>query len=100
MSKKRTIEVDGIEISVKETEFECVWNTGGACHENVWEVEMFDNQISVPICENHLRDHIAIMTLHAQGYDVEKILNSEPEWRREEILTVKLSGLDNTEVKI
>lgn len=84
----------------KKTDEKCVWLLGTPCSGDTYEVEMFDHQIRIPICEGHLEQHKEIMTLHKNKYDVEEILNQTPEWRKQETLTLKLSGLDNDEVDL
>ena len=78
----------------------CVWHIGTPCSENdtTWQ-EMFNHQIRIPICGDHFEQHKEIMLLHKNGYDVEEILNATPEWRKQEVLTLKLSGLETGEVE-
>jgi hypothetical protein len=78
----------------------CVWHIGTPCSDNDtdWK-EMFNHQIRIPICANHYEQHLEIMLLHKNSYDVEEILNATPEWRRAEVLTLKLSGLETGEVE-
>ena len=81
-------------------EEKCVWLIGTPCSDNdtTWK-EMFNHQIRIPICANHFEQHLEIMLLHKNGYDVEEILNATPEWRKQEVLTIKLSGLDSGDVE-
>lgn len=76
------------------TNLKCVWNMGSKCSENVYDVEIFQNQIKVPICENHLQDHEYVMILHRNGYDVEEVIQKDADYRKEEVLTIKLAGID------
>ena len=78
----------------------CVWHIGTPCSENdtTWQ-EMFNHQIRIPICADHFAQHKEIMLLHKNGYDVEEILNATPEWRKQEVLTLTLSGLETGEVE-
>jgi len=66
----------------KEKELTCVWNMGYDCSGDVTQEEIMDKQISVPVCELHLKDHKQIMFLHKHGEDVEKVLMSSPEERQ------------------
>jgi hypothetical protein len=68
---------------------------GTPCEGKVEEVEMFDGQIKIPICEQHLEEHRDIMILHKHKYDIEEILQESAEYRRQEVLVLKLSGLDD-----
>lgn len=88
--------------NLEATDLRCVWNMGGKCSEKVYDVSMFDNMIKIPICEDHLDDHERVMLLFKNGYDIEEIIQKDTEWRKGEVLTLKLSGLlkDNGETKI
>lgn len=78
----------------------CVWNMGTPCDGEVQEMKLFEQQIEVPMCESHLEQHKEVMILHKNGYDVEEVLQETPEYRRREVLTLKLSGLDTDDVEI
>ena len=78
----------------------CVWDMGTECSDDVKEVELFNSQIKIPICSKHLEEHKYIMVLHRNGYDIEEILQQTPEYRKGEYLILKLSGLDDEDVKI
>lgn len=82
-------------MSEKKQELRCVWNMGGECDGEVKEVEFFNHQIKVPVCEGHVEQHTHVMILHKNGYDVEEILQETAEWRKGEVLTLQLSGLDD-----
>ena len=71
----------------------CVWNLGTPCGGELKRLELFHEQIRVPICENHTEEHKIIILLFNNGYDVEEILNQTAEWRKQEALTIQLSGL-------
>jgi len=71
----------------------CVWNLGTPCGSCVEEKKLFHNQIKVHICDNHFEEHKIIILLFNNGYEVEKILNQDAEWRKHEALTIQLSGL-------
>ena len=81
-------------------ELKCVWNMGTECSGEVIEVEFFDGQIKVPVCTNHIEEHKQVMILHKNKYDVEEILQQTPEYRKGEVLILKLSGLDDSDVKL
>jgi hypothetical protein len=86
--------------NTKKEELKCVWHIGTPCCGEVKEVEMFGHQIRIPICENHVAEHKEIMLLNKNGYDVEEILNQTAEWRKQETLTLQLSGLDSGDVEL
>jgi len=75
----------------------CVWGMGDACSGEIEEVEFFDSQIKVPVCANHIEQHKFVMILAKNDYDVEEILQETSEYRKGEVLLLKLSGLDNTD---
>jgi hypothetical protein len=77
----------------EETKDGCVWNLGTPCGGSVEEKKLFHDQIKVPICENHFEEHKIIILLFNNGYEVEEILNQDAEWRKQEALTIQLSGL-------
>jgi hypothetical protein len=83
-----------------EKKLKCVWNMGTDCSDDVKEVEFFNAQIKVPVCGNHVEQHKYVMILHKNGYDVEEILQQTPEYRKGEVLVLKLSGLDDSEVDL
>jgi hypothetical protein len=85
--------------AVKEEEA-CVWQISNNCSNTLTRLEMFNHQIRVPICTRHAEEHAEIMLLHKNGYDVEEILNQTAEWRKQEVLTLKLSGLDKGDVPL
>jgi len=95
-AKKIEIELLGDTYQVTETDLMCVWDTDGPCDEDkVYMIDMFEDQIALPVCRNHAIDHLCVMKLHANDYDVDKITGETPEWRREEVLTIQLAGLDD-----
>src|SRR5574337_655780 len=59
----------------KSTESECVWKLGTPCGGKVSEVELFNKQILVPICSNHLHEHRIIMSLGKADCDIEQVLD-------------------------
>jgi hypothetical protein len=80
----------------------CVWMTGTECTENAIgeEHKLFSKQIKVPICQNHVEEHTHIMILCNNGYDVEQVLQETPEYRKQQVLILKLAGLDISGVEI
>lgn len=78
----------------------CVWNMGTDCSDEIKEVEFFNTQIKVPVCSNHVEQHRYVMVLHKNNYDVEEILQQTPEFRKGEVLVLKLSGLDDSDVEL
>jgi len=84
----------------KKSKLKCVWNMGTECTDDVEEVELFGNQIKVPICKEHVEHHKYVMILHKNGYDVEEVLAESPEYRKGEVLVLKLSGLDTDDIDL
>jgi hypothetical protein len=84
----------------KQAEEGCVWQISNTCTDTLTQLKMFNNQIKIPICTRHVEEHRDIMLLHKNGYDVEEILNQTPEWRKAEVLTLQLSGLDTGDVPL
>ena len=83
------------------SKLKCVWNMGTDCSNDVEEVQFFGTQIKVPVCKCHVEEHSYVMILHRNGYDIEEVLQQTPEWRKKEVLTIKLAGLeDEEEVKL
>ena len=78
----------------------CVWNMGTDCSGTVKEVEFFNKQIKVPVCEAHVEQHKFVMILHKNDYDVEEILQKSNDYRKQEVLVLKLSGLDDSDVDL
>ncbi|MFA5024276.1 MAG: hypothetical protein WC523_04930 [Patescibacteria group bacterium] len=76
-----------------ETAEECVWALGTPCEGVTCKKHLFTDQIDVPICEGHALEHRMIVALFSNGFDIEEVLNATPEWRREQALTLQLSGL-------
>jgi hypothetical protein len=73
---------------------------GTECSDDVQEVEFFNKQIKVPVCSNHIEEHKCVMILHKNGYDVEEILQQTPEYRKGEMLVLKLAGLADDDVEL
>lgn len=65
------------------SELKCVWDMGNSCIGKVEERKFFGQQITVPVCEEHVRAHKEVMFLHSIGEDVEEILVLSPEERTE-----------------
>ena len=77
----------------KKKEEGCVWALGTPCKGSVEWTKFFKGQIKVPVCESHIDEHRVIIMLFNNGYDVEEILNQTSDWRKQEALTITLSGL-------
>lgn len=84
----------------EKKKLKCVWNMGTDCSDDVQEVEFFNSQIKIPVCSNHIEQHRFVMILHKNGYDVEEVLQKSPEYRKQEVLVLKLSGLDDSDVDL
>ena len=82
----------------------CVWDIesegGKKCTSEVYELDILGNRIRVPICAHHLEDHVGIMSLWENGYDPEEYVNKGYNYRKELMLTLKLSGLDTSTNKL
>lgn len=61
----------------------CVWNMGDECEGEVTNEDIFENQIKVPICENHFTQHKEVMFLHSKGEDIDELMQMSREERRE-----------------
>ena len=70
----------------------CIWNMGPECSGKVEEHLFFDNQIRVTVCERHAEDHKNVMILHANGYNVEEVLEKTEEYRKNEVAKIKAEG--------
>lgn len=68
---------------INELKLKCVWDMGNSCMGEIKEVAFFNQQITVPVCEEHVRSHKEVMFLHTVGEDVEEILVLSPEERTE-----------------
>lgn len=78
----------------------CVWDLGDVCDGVIDKILMFRKQLEIPICDHHLEGHKEIMVLHGNGYDIEEIVDMEPDERKRIAYTLMLSGLDLSEVEI
>ena len=83
-----------------EEEIHCVWNMGTECGGNKSKVKMFSKQLEIPICDKHLEEHKEVMILHANGHDIEEIVDMEPEERKRIVYTMILAGLDLDNVEL
>lgn len=72
----------------------CVWHLGDPCEGVVWDAPIFERQILVPMCSNHLTGHRIIISLHKAGHDVEDILVMSPEGREALASNLVLVGWD------
>ena len=85
---------------MSKSNLKCVWAMGTECEGDVEEVEFFSNQIKVPVCASHIEQHSHVMILHKNNYDVEEMLQQSAEYRKGEVLVLKLSGLDKCDVEL
>jgi len=81
-------------------EIHCVWNMGTECDGKRSKQLMFSNQLEIPICEKHIEEHREVMVLHANGYDIEEIVDMEPDDRKRLVYTMALAGLDLSDVEL
>ena len=84
---------------LKPTELACVWTTQGPCSKKIYEAKLFENEIGVPACERHIRDHENTLILFHNGYDLQEVIDKGYEYRREQVYLLKLSGLYKGDVK-
>lgn len=61
----------------------CVWNIGTPCNGRVSKQLMFNRQLEIPICDQHIHEHREIMGLHSQGYNIEKLVEMSSSYRKE-----------------
>jgi len=85
---------------MSDKKLKCVWNMGTDCSDDITEVAFFNTQIKVPVCSNHIEQHKFVMVLHKNNYDVEEVLQQSPEYRKGEVLVLKLSGLYDSDVDL
>ena len=81
-------------------ETHCVWNMGTSCDGKRYKEEMFSKQLEIPICEKHVGEHREVMVLHNNGYDIEEIVDMEPDDRKKIVYTMILAGLDISGVEL
>jgi len=81
-------------------EIHCVWDMGTPCGENRLKELMFDKQLEIPICKKHVEEHKEVMILHANAYDIEEIVDMEPDERKRLVYTMVLAGLDVSGVSL
>ena len=60
----------------------CVWLLNGKCKGEVYTVKMFDGQIKLSVCEEHLRQHLEVMLAHTFAVNVDGILSLTKEARK------------------
>ena len=73
---------------------------GTPCNGEIKERPMFDNQMMVPTCDFHYEEHINVMTLHQNGYDIEEILQQTNEWRKAEVEKLVASGVNISKIQL
>lgn len=52
----------------------CVWSIGTECNGEITAELMFNDQIKIPICSNHLSEHKKLIFLHSHNHDIEELL--------------------------
>jgi hypothetical protein len=72
----------------------CVWQVSESCEGDVKNEAVFDNQLSIPMCRKHLKEHKEIMTLAQFGDDIECILDKTQEERQHRIEKKRLDLTD------
>lgn len=77
---------------------ECVWRTDSdECKGNVKDRAIFNNQLSIPICDKHFFGHKQVMFLHYNGYVIGEIIGNrknDENWIEKEIQRLINMGLD------
>lgn len=59
----------------------CVWNMGTDCDGDVDNRTMFNQQLTIPACDKHFREHQVVMALHSTGLDIEEVMEMTVEER-------------------
>lgn len=89
-----------------EKQLKCVFNFGTPCSNDTEMRDFFtdrpkENQIHAPCCKEHFECHKMIRELHANGVDIEKIMQQDwPNYAREQYLIMKLAGLEDNNIKL
>ena len=74
----------------------CLWNMGTPHGGVIMSATMFNNQITVPICTNHLQEHKIVMGLFIAGYEIEDCLMTKGiEWCKQEYEKLVKAGTIN-----
>ena len=81
-------------------EIHCVWNMGTDCDGDKYKALMFSKQLEIPICKKHVEEHQEVMVLHANAYDIEEIVDMEPDDRKRIVYTMVLAGLDLSGIEL
>jgi len=77
---------------MSDENFKCVWNMKDvSCAGNIEEVTIFNGQVSVPICEEHLKHHKIVLALYYAGKDIKKVLRLSPNERIKMVQDMGLS---------
>jgi len=71
----------------------CVWDLGTPCSGEVEIRPFFNKEAGVPVCDAHVEQHRCILFLFHNGYDIEKVVDATPEWRKKQMLTLVLAGI-------
>lgn len=70
----------------------CCWpNVDVPCAGIVEEVIIFDGQIRVPMCEEHLKHHKMVLALYYAGKDMEEAVHLSPDERAKMVQDMGLS---------
>lgn len=80
--------------NTKKEREECVWLLGTPHKGKVSKQLMFDKQLEVPICEAHFEEHKNIMLLVVNGYEIEQVVEMEPDEIKRLACTLQLSGIE------
>lgn len=78
----------------KPEKLECVLPLGTKCGGSVsMKTILGTTDVRVPVCEKHFEELEDMLFLYQNGYDPNDMLERSEEWRKKEVLTLKLSGL-------
>ena len=77
----------------------CIWDFGTPHSENVSMCTVFFGKMSLPICEKHLKEHLNILILKENNYDLEQVMREDNEWRQAQVDALVAAGIDISKVE-
>lgn len=93
-AKKNTKKTDTNKNTKKEEKEECVWLLGTEHGGDVERRLMFDGQLNPPVCEKHFEEHKMIMLLVANNYEIEQVVEMDPDEIKRLAYTLIMSGVE------
>jgi hypothetical protein len=72
----------------------CAWLLGTEHGGETEKRLMFEEQLEVPVCEKHFEEHRRIMLLVANDYDIEEVVEMDPDEIARLAYTLALSGIE------